>query len=232
LEIDLAALARQVSNVDAERARENADGTDAVAKVVGGTVVATDALGLAPARALANTVAAAAIALADAKQAQNDKQSSQPLRMVMNGDGVVQDEAASSNGGGFEAAAGSIGAAAYGHSSPASSGSGLKAPQGFGRASAEPRRRAPLPSPSDFAETSSLPALHATTLWGPTCDSFDKIDDSAVLPDMKQGDWLVYENMGAYTIAGSCKFNGFPLSSKIYVHPNGQIEVSNEEVHE
>lgn len=69
-----------------------------------------------------------------------------------------------------------------------------------------------------------------TTLWGPTCDSMDKISDNVGLPELEVGDWLVYENMGAYTIAGSCRFNGFPLSTKVYMHRDGSVEIQKEEV--
>ena len=47
-----------------------------------------------------------------------------------------------------------------------------------------------------------------TTIFGPTCDGFDKILDSVMLPRFNYGDWLVWRNMGAYTIAGACDFNG------------------------
>lgn len=59
-----------------------------------------------------------------------------------------------------------------------------------------------------------------TTLWGPTCDGFDKIVDNYMLPKMSCGDWLEWKNMGAYTIAGSCDFNGIALTQpkKLYVY--------------
>ncbi len=45
---------------------------------------------------------------------------------------------------------------------------------------------------------------------GPTCDSFDKISLSEQLPgDLQIGDYLCTENIGAYSIASSTKFNGF-----------------------
>ncbi len=45
---------------------------------------------------------------------------------------------------------------------------------------------------------------------GPTCDSFDKISLSEQLPaDLQIGDYLYTENIGAYSIASSTKFNGF-----------------------
>ena len=84
------------------------------------------------------------------------------------------------------------------------------------------RTSAAAPAPSAFGP------LFPTTLWGPTCDSIDKITDVAVLPELDVGDWLVFENMGAYTIAGSCQFNGFPLSTKVYRNLDGSLEVSDE----
>jgi len=50
------------------------------------------------------------------------------------------------------------------------------------------------------------------TLWGPTCDGFDKIATKNI-SKMKYGDWLVWKNAGAYTIAGACDFNGINFSS-------------------
>jgi ornithine decarboxylase len=76
---------------------------------------------------------------------------------------------------------------------------------------------------------SAFGPLYPTTLWGPTCDSIDKITDVAVLPELDVGDWLVFESMGAYTIAGSCRFNGFPLTTKVYRKLDGTIAVGQEE---
>jgi len=45
---------------------------------------------------------------------------------------------------------------------------------------------------------------------GPTCDSFDKITLSVLLPsDLEVGDHLYTENIGAYSVASSTRFNGF-----------------------
>jgi ornithine decarboxylase len=45
---------------------------------------------------------------------------------------------------------------------------------------------------------------------GPTCDSFDKITLSARLPaDLEIGELLFTENIGAYSVASSTRFNGF-----------------------
>lgn len=50
-----------------------------------------------------------------------------------------------------------------------------------------------------------------STLWGPTCDSYDVILKDVLLPELTIGDWLVWEDMGAYTLSLSTMFNGFPI---------------------
>jgi ornithine decarboxylase len=51
---------------------------------------------------------------------------------------------------------------------------------------------------------------------GPTCDSFDKVSLSEQLPgDLQIGDYLYTENIGAYSVASSTRFNGFE-GSKIF----------------
>jgi ornithine decarboxylase len=45
---------------------------------------------------------------------------------------------------------------------------------------------------------------------GPTCDSFDKVSLAEELPaNLKIGDYFYTENIGAYSITSSTKFNGF-----------------------
>lgn len=73
------------------------------------------------------------------------------------------------------------------------------------------------------------PRLAPTTIWGPTCDSIDKISDTLRMPELQPGDWLLFENMGAYTIAGSCRFNGFPLATKVYIGLDKSVSVMQEE---
>jgi len=51
--------------------------------------------------------------------------------------------------------------------------------------------------------------LHKCTLFGPTCDSMDCIAKDISLPELEVGDWLYFENMGAYTTAAASSFNGF-----------------------
>ena len=48
------------------------------------------------------------------------------------------------------------------------------------------------------------------SIWGPTCDGIDVISERITLPGVLDvGDWLYFENMGAYTRCSATKFNGF-----------------------
>ena len=55
------------------------------------------------------------------------------------------------------------------------------------------------------------------TIYGPTCDSIDKIMINCKLPDLSIGEVIFVENMGAYTIAASSNFNGFPSTECKYI---------------
>ena len=50
---------------------------------------------------------------------------------------------------------------------------------------------------------------YSSSIWGPTCDGLDRILERCNLPEMHVGDWMPFENMGAYTIAAASTFNGF-----------------------
>ena len=53
---------------------------------------------------------------------------------------------------------------------------------------------------------------------GPTCDSFDKVSLSVQLPEnLKIGDFLCTENIGAHSIASSTRFNGFEGAKIIHI---------------
>lgn len=59
--------------------------------------------------------------------------------------------------------------------------------------------------------------MYPCSIWGPTCDGLDRIVEQCNLPDLQVGDWLVFENMGAYTVAASSTFNGFQRPDIHYV---------------
>lgn len=48
------------------------------------------------------------------------------------------------------------------------------------------------------------------SIWGPTCDGIDKISSCCTFEEtVDVGDWLYFENMGAYTKCSATRFNGF-----------------------
>uniref|UniRef100_A0A6C0E601 ornithine decarboxylase n=1 Tax=viral metagenome TaxID=1070528 RepID=A0A6C0E601_9ZZZZ len=59
--------------------------------------------------------------------------------------------------------------------------------------------------------------LYPSIIFGPTCDSLDKLSENAMLPEMTIGDWCFVENFGAYTRASSTNFNGFTPGKVYYV---------------
>lgn len=59
--------------------------------------------------------------------------------------------------------------------------------------------------------------MHRSSIWGPTCDGLDKIMGSVLLPELNVLDWIVWHDMGAYTIAAGCSFNGFNVTKIRYV---------------
>lgn len=54
-------------------------------------------------------------------------------------------------------------------------------------------------------------------LWGPTCDSGDRILDGVLLPEIDTGDFLTVENLGAYSKCLETLFNGIPPSRPYYI---------------
>ena len=58
--------------------------------------------------------------------------------------------------------------------------------------------------------------LTKCSIWGPTCDSIDCIGKEILLPTMSVGDFIYFENMGAYTSCAASSFNGFKKSCVIY----------------
>lgn len=58
---------------------------------------------------------------------------------------------------------------------------------------------------------------YRSIIFGPTCDSMDKICNSTLLPEMEIGEWCYVENFGAYTVASSSDFNGFTKLETFYI---------------
>jgi ornithine decarboxylase len=53
----------------------------------------------------------------------------------------------------------------------------------------------------------------ACSIWGPTCDSIDCVSKLSHLPPLAVGDWLRWENMGAYTVAAASQVRQCPRHS-------------------
>ncbi|XP_021572629.1 antizyme inhibitor 2-like [Carlito syrichta] len=70
----------------------------------------------------------------------------------------------------------------------------------------EPVRKMPIVV-KEFC--SELP-LFPCTLYGPTCDAFDRFYLEEVwLPELDVGDWLIFPSMGTYASSMTSSFNGF-----------------------
>jgi ornithine decarboxylase len=60
--------------------------------------------------------------------------------------------------------------------------------------------------------------LHAFALYGPTCDSADRMNGPFLLPaDIDEGDWIELGQLGAYGACLRTKFNGFEAGMTIEV---------------
>ncbi|MCJ1397094.1 Ornithine decarboxylase [Xylographa trunciseda] len=54
------------------------------------------------------------------------------------------------------------------------------------------------------------------SIWGPTCDGIDRISESTTFHQLLDvGDWLYFEEMGAYTKCSATRFNGFTDSHEV-----------------
>ncbi|KAK7206218.1 pyridoxal-dependent decarboxylase [Myxozyma melibiosi] len=59
-----------------------------------------------------------------------------------------------------------------------------------------------------LAENQSGPIT--ASVWGPTCDGIDCITNECTLPyALEVGDWVYFDNFGAYTLSAATGFNGF-----------------------
>ncbi|KAG0722253.1 Antizyme inhibitor 2 [Chionoecetes opilio] len=59
-----------------------------------------------------------------------------------------------------------------------------------------------------------------SSIWGPTCDGLDQVVSKMSLPRLPCGEWLVWPDMGAYTLVSAGTFNGFPLPKVMVVIPH------------
>jgi ornithine decarboxylase len=67
----------------------------------------------------------------------------------------------------------------------------------------------------------TLPRIPAC-IWGPTCDGEDLVEGCTYLRRLYAGEWLYWEDIGAYSISTTVEFNGFP-KAKVYYFADQQI---------
>ncbi|CAJ0591804.1 unnamed protein product [Cylicocyclus nassatus] len=54
-------------------------------------------------------------------------------------------------------------------------------------------------------------------IWGPTCCSFDIIETDRRISTVREGDWILYPDCGAYSLCLSTHFNGFHPPNVLYL---------------
>ena len=63
-------------------------------------------------------------------------------------------------------------------------------------------------------QTDKKGPLWSSIVYGPTCDSLDKVEEAILLPELEIGDCLYVDNYGAYTMT-SC-FNGYEMKTFLF----------------
>ncbi|XP_033106424.1 ornithine decarboxylase-like [Anneissia japonica] len=61
---------------------------------------------------------------------------------------------------------------------------------------------------------------YSTSIWGPSCDGLDRIIEHTTMPELEVGEWILFKDMGAYTMCAGSEFNGFKRPVVYYVLPN------------
>ncbi|XP_055532668.1 ornithine decarboxylase-like [Wyeomyia smithii] len=70
------------------------------------------------------------------------------------------------------------------------------------------------------AQKQGLPRFKST-VWGPTCDATDIICENVDFPEHSVGEYVLFENIGAYGMTFATNFNGFPKPGmRVYVRRN------------
>ncbi|CAM9826180.1 unnamed protein product [Bubo scandiacus] len=74
----------------------------------------------------------------------------------------------------------------------------------------------PCPRPQLRKRPCPDPPSHSSSLRGPPGHAGGRIADGLELPELQVGDWLIFEDMGAYTIASSSPLAGCPQPQITY----------------
>jgi len=68
----------------------------------------------------------------------------------------------------------------------------------------------------DYFKNVDLKKKFTSSLWGPTCDGLDCLFEQTEMPLLDVGDWVYFQNMGAYTLSAGSTFNGMPRPQVYY----------------
>ncbi|XP_076033030.1 antizyme inhibitor 2-like [Oratosquilla oratoria] len=79
----------------------------------------------------------------------------------------------------------------------------------------EPMRSLPVSISCRAKKREEVP----TTIFGQTCDGQDVVCKDVALPIMQVGEWLMWEDMGAYSLSNTSYFNGFEPAQVIPTMP-------------
>ena len=67
--------------------------------------------------------------------------------------------------------------------------------------------------------TPRLAEPHPRVIFGPTCDSVDRLPGELALPeDIREGDYVIFHGAGAYSTVTNTRFNGFGLMAHMTVN--------------
>mmetsp|Transcript_26932 Transcript_26932/g.46415 ORF Transcript_26932/g.46415 Transcript_26932/m.46415 type:complete len:524 (+) Transcript_26932:272-1843(+) len=74
-----------------------------------------------------------------------------------------------------------------------------------------------VPKVVQSATSGKSPHVFRSSIFGPTNDSLDCVAQDIFLPELKVGQWLFFEEMGAYTVSLASQFNGFSVPKMKYI---------------
>ncbi|XP_038057602.1 ornithine decarboxylase-like [Patiria miniata] len=77
--------------------------------------------------------------------------------------------------------------------------------------------------PKLLQERSKTELQYSTSIWGPSCDGLDRIVEHCLMPELQVGEWMLFEDMGAYTMCAGSEFNGFKRPVGYYVLPDNLV---------
>jgi len=75
------------------------------------------------------------------------------------------------------------------------------------------------------------PSASEGTFFGPTCDSLDKLVENHPIRELQVGEYVAFDDMGAYTNAAATEFNGCRLAVTRYIRSLGPVPTANHSKH-